>query len=233
MSHAKSAEQKAQIKDFIKRSQNFLFREMQDQRADMVADAMFEKKVRAGETVIKQGDIGDNFYIVGSGDLQCFVQRDADEEPKKVLDYAPGGSFGELALMYLCPRAATVKAVSDCVLWGIDAIQFKALISGGDEPPKREWEDFLDTVQALQGLNKFERMTLAEIVECEDCGKDEIVIKKGDETADFFYIVESGMCVAYVDGGNGTEVLEAKQFAKGEYFGELEILQGGPRQVTV
>ena len=39
---------------------------------------------------------------------------------KKVVSLCEGGSFGELALIYGTPRAATVRAASNVKLWGID-----------------------------------------------------------------------------------------------------------------
>ena len=116
----------------------------------MMASAMFKKEVTAGETVIKQGDDGDNFYLIGSGEMEVFVQRDPDSEPAKVLQLAAGGTFGELALMYQSPRAATVIAMNDCVLWCLDRIQFKALCSGAEQQQtNEEWLAFLEKVEVL------------------------------------------------------------------------------------
>ena len=53
------------------------------------------------------GDQGDNFYVIDSGYVDIFIESDT-EEPKKVATHGPGGFFGELALMYGTPRAATV-----------------------------------------------------------------------------------------------------------------------------
>jgi len=44
---------------------------------------------------------------------------------EKVLTIKKGGSFGELALIYGTPRAATVKALSDVKLWGIDRDSYR------------------------------------------------------------------------------------------------------------
>ena len=55
---------------------------------------MFEKRVKNNEIVIQQGEEGDNFYVVGEGLFDIFVNS------KKVVQVGPGGSFGELALMY-------------------------------------------------------------------------------------------------------------------------------------
>lgn len=43
--------------------------------------------------------------------------------------YGPGGSFGELALVYNCERAATVRAVTPCRLWTMDLTVFRRLLA--------------------------------------------------------------------------------------------------------
>ena len=48
------------------------------------------------------------------GEVEVYVNGE------KVLNIGEGGSFGELALIYGTPRAATVKASTDVKLWGID-----------------------------------------------------------------------------------------------------------------
>ena len=48
------------------------------------------------------------------GEVEVYVNGE------KVLNIGEGGSFGELALIYGTPRAATVKAATDVKLWGID-----------------------------------------------------------------------------------------------------------------
>ena len=83
-----------------------------------VLDAMFERKVKAGEIVIQQGDDGDNFYVIESGTYEFFVTGD-DGVTKRVGEYRDSGSFGELALMYNMPRSATAKAATDGSLWAM------------------------------------------------------------------------------------------------------------------
>lgn len=57
-----------------------------------------------------------SFYIVESGVFEAIV-RDSTGEVKRVATYDNRGSFGELALMYNQPRAATVRAVTDGKVW--------------------------------------------------------------------------------------------------------------------
>jgi len=48
-----------------------------------------------------------------------------------VLNISEGGSFGELALIYGTPRAATVKAKTDVKLWGIDRLSYRRILMVG------------------------------------------------------------------------------------------------------
>ena len=70
----------------------------------------------------KQGDEGDNFYVIDEGEVEVWKKEEGEQEAKMVLELGPGGSFGELALIYNQPRAATVKCRTECQLWAIDQV---------------------------------------------------------------------------------------------------------------
>ena len=40
-----------------------------------VLDAMFERTVQAGDYVIRQGDDGDNFYVIDQGEVEVIIDR--------------------------------------------------------------------------------------------------------------------------------------------------------------
>ena len=98
-------------------AKNVLFSHLDDNERSDIFDAMFFSEAQEGEAIISQGDEGDNFYIIDQGEVEIYVGGE------KVLSIGEGGSFGELALIYGTPRAATVKAASDVKLWGIDRYQ--------------------------------------------------------------------------------------------------------------
>jgi CRP-like cAMP-binding protein len=54
------------------------------------------------------------FFVLEIGTCDVFVTRPGDLTPKKVKTYGPGSAFGELALLYTAPRAATVTTTSPC-----------------------------------------------------------------------------------------------------------------------
>lgn len=62
-----------------------------------------------------------------------------------------GGSFGELALIYGTPRAATVKAKtgSDVKLWGIDRDSYRRILMGSTIKKRKLYEKFLSNVSIL------------------------------------------------------------------------------------
>ena len=81
---------------------------LDDKDLQVVIDAMDEKNVEAGEDVIREGDAGDVLYIVESGELSCSkVINGKDTFLKK---FNAGDVFGELALLYNAPRAASYNA---------------------------------------------------------------------------------------------------------------------------
>ena len=76
------------------------------------------ERIEAGEIIINQGDIGDNFYVIDSGEVEIII------DGRNISVIGENGTFGELALIHGRPRAATVKAKCDCKLWAIDRIVF-------------------------------------------------------------------------------------------------------------
>ena len=103
---------------------NFLFAGLSDADMRTVFGEMRKTQVQRGETVIRQGEQGDFFYVVLRG--QFDATKDGAARP--VFTYTAGGCFGELALMYNCPRAATVTAVSGGVLLALDRRSFRATL---------------------------------------------------------------------------------------------------------
>ncbi len=71
---------------------------------------MQKESCPAETVIIRQYDLGDYFYIVDQGKVD-FIANDL-----QVGSTSRGGSFGELALLYDCPRAATCVAATDCDL---------------------------------------------------------------------------------------------------------------------
>lgn len=126
--------------------------------------------------------------------LQVYVNGE------KVLTIGEGGSFGELALIYGTPRAATVKASSssDVKLWGIDRDSYRRILMGSTIRKRKMYEEFLSKVSILENLDKWERLTVADALEAVSFEDEEVVVRQGERGNDFFIIVEGTAIVSFV-----------------------------------
>ena len=126
----KTTQQQNRIRSAI--SANLLFKNLDDEQTKDVLDAMTEKKIpKEGVTVIHQGDVGDFFYVVEEGGFDFYIRKNGGTTQglgERVGGVGAGGSFGELALMYNAPRAASVVSTSPGVLWALDRITFRRIL---------------------------------------------------------------------------------------------------------
>jgi cAMP-dependent protein kinase regulator len=183
----------------------------------------------AGEDIITQGDIGEVFYLLESGNVDVFVKRDGVES--KVHTYHDGDAFGQLALMYNAPRAATCRSVTDVKLWTLDRTSFKVIIAGAALRKREMHLAFLNQVQILQSLTEYEKMMLADSLLEEKYGDGTAICQEGQYGNDFYIILE-GRANAYQKGKDEKEKL-VMSYTVGEYFGEIALLTSKPRQATV
>jgi cAMP-dependent protein kinase regulator len=219
---AKTPEQIDAIKQSM--SSNFLFKNLDEEHHQDVVDAMVETPVTLGTAIIEQGGVGDFFYVVESGTFDCFILN--DETFSKVTSYEAGGSFGELALMYNAPRAATILATSDATLWALDRVTFRTILMENTSRKRKMYESFLEEVTLLKSLEPYERHKIADALESVYFNDGEHVILQGD-VGDHFYIIESGSAVFYKVDANGNQQ-EVNQFERGAYFGgkNIKLIQG-------
>ena len=95
--------------------------------------AMEPMQCQAGEDVIRQGERGDKFYVIESGEYEVRLRQKNDAV---VFRYADEGSFGELALLSGHPRASTVHCNVGGRLWTLDRETFRtAFVNHGHPDP--------------------------------------------------------------------------------------------------
>lgn len=207
-------------------TKNVLFAHLDENEKADIFDAMFPHVCAAGDTIIKQGDEGDNFYVIDQGEVDIFVNE------TYVGSIGDGGSFGELALIYGTPRAATIKAKTEAKLWGIDRTSYRRILMGSTIRKRKTYEEFLSKVPILASLDEWERLTVADALEpCQfDEGLD--VIRQGDPGEDFFIIVE-GSAVVTKKSADDAPAVEVGKLGPSAYFGEIALLLDKPRAATV
>jgi len=203
-----------------------------------VINAFQETTSVQGTDLIRQGDQGDCLYIIRDGEVDVFVNRpgpDGSVAPGKgtrVVSLGNGKLFGELALMYMAPRAATVTVKSpSCRLWTLDREPFRMLLVQASQKKMEQYEGWLHEIDILKALNQYELSKISECLEsdCYDAGEN--IITQG-QAGEKFFILEEGTCAAFINGPEGEK--QVKTYTqKGDYFGELALLRNEPRNATV
>jgi cAMP-dependent protein kinase regulator len=175
---------------------NMLFAGIEEKQMDTIIDAMFEMECKQGEVVILQGDVGDNFYVVKSGQYQVYLKIKGDEPVHTYVEKdgrAP--AFGELALMYNCPRAATIKCSVPGTLWGLDQETFRDIMMTANKEKHESNAQFLKSVSILQQLTDEQRDALCSTLQEVHFKDGETVVKQGDP-ADALYFIRKARAPA-------------------------------------
>jgi len=117
-------------------------------------------------------------YVVDSGQLDCYKKFKPDQEDTYLKTYQPGESFGELALLYNCPRAASIKAKTNAVLWELDRETFNNIVKDSAIKKRERYEEFLSKVEILKGMDPYERSKIADVLKTVKFAPKEYIIKQ-------------------------------------------------------
>jgi len=154
--------------------------------------------------------------------------------PQHKGSYNGTGAFGELALMYNCPRMATIIATSAGSLWAMDRQTFQRIIVRNQHLKRKQFEAFLESVPLLSTLTKEEKMKVADAMVTQVYNDSDCIIHQGD-LAEYFYIVISGSVVVRRRGddpANPDVDIVLTNYSPGNYFGELALIQNQPRAAS-
>lgn len=200
--------------------------QLSQSQVEAMVQLMYLATAEVGEEVVKKGELGDRFYIVCDGVLEVHTGDTQTENAVRV-KLRSGDSFGELALLYNCPRKATVRAQRRCGLWVLERKDFRAVMRLKSEARICEYVELIDSVDLLrQHLSTSDKRVLADALE-------EVFHVQGEEVVtqshpgNSFFIVFQGCCEVRVNG-------EIRSFLqKGNFFGEQALLSKEPQAATV
>ena len=144
-----------------------------------------------------------------------------------------GTAFGELALIYQSPRAATIRAMTDCKLWKVKRSWYRGLLGQIRMRLHEEKIEFLMDVNVKSKKFKdyFQRDQLdmiAQLMKLENYHEGQVVIREGEE-GDTFYMIQSGEVGIYKKAAGDQPILT---ISKQKYFGEKALLSDDVRAAT-
>lgn len=163
-------------------------------------------------------------------DIPCAPQYDIDVNGSTVAQFSResgNASFGELALIYNSPRAATVSAATDGVLFFIDRETFRGAVANARHEEHQRLKRTLrrGILEELED-DQIDAIAHAATVHRYQAGAH--IIKKGTP-GEVFYIIEEGSVVCKNIGGKQNN----NRLTAGDYVGERALLTAEPRAADV
>ena len=96
-----------------------LFKDIAEPELATLAQSLRERPLRRGQVLLREGDVGEEMFIVLRGSL--VISKPVTGRVEQVLARAgPGDFFGEMSLFDRAPRSATIQADSDAILLALD-----------------------------------------------------------------------------------------------------------------
>lgn len=102
------------------------------------------------------------------------------KDPVYLKSYNAGEVFGELALLYNAPRAATIVAKTNAELWSLDRRTFSHIVSDSTQKKRDKYEEFLKQVEILKSMDTYERSKLADAIQEKWYAEGDYVISEGE-----------------------------------------------------
>ena len=197
-----------------------IFEELNADLMQRVLDSMQERECPENTDVITQGDEGAELFVLDHGAVEYLVNG-------KVVGHASdGATFGELALLYNSPRAATVHATIPCSMLTLDRVTLKNIIVEKNSQKRLHSQQVLSQSDVFANLPPSLQLRIADALHPETFARGETVIRQGDRGAEFF-LIDEGSVEIVVDG----KVVATQ--GSGSYFGELALIYDVPRAATV
>lgn len=211
--------------------QTFVKLEDKDERIEPIVDVAWREEVAAGKQLITEGELdADYFYIVQEGTFD--VMQGTGSEMRKVAEVGPGGSFGDLALLCLVPRAATVKARTAGVVWVIDRLNFKSILMQKSEDEIKSHVKYLENCEVLAPLTNDEKFSIAHALVLMKFELGEVIVQQGEQ-GNCMYILYEGSVGVSKDGGEETTLEASEARGTAHLFGEKALLSSETRTATV
>lgn len=190
-----------------------------------------------GSIIIRQGDVGEHFYILIDGHADVFVQQ-PDGRELLVDRLSAGQYFGEMALVGRSVRQATVRAAADGPVTAavLDLPSFNKLVESSPEL-RAELQQIIDLrqlqaqVEALQDIDRDELRQMTSGAPARVFVPGDTILRQGDLGETFYFILE-GEVEVWVKRSTTADI-QIDTLGPGRFFGEMALMGDRRRKATV
>jgi ATP-binding cassette subfamily B protein len=203
----------------------------------LVVDSFVPVSYSFGDTIVKEGDPADAFYVLVSGRARI-VKRTEQGEEISLSMLRPGDSFGEMGLLEHSTRTATVRASSDVSALRLDKSVFESLLKQSPDIriylelqiKHRKLENFFRHFTPFARLPPEALQLMLDELASVSVAAGTLVVREGDPPGPMYFIEEGHLRVFT------QEELRRHYMAylrKGDFFGEMSVFKGVPRTASV
>ena len=206
---------------------------------------MTYEMVESGQDVFRQGDTGSKFYVILEGSVGIIINLDTPtaKGPTQVSSLHRGDAFGELALLYNKPRAATIRCLTDCHFAVLDKTDYAKTIAKAHESKLSHQVDFLLSLPMFKSWTRGSMQKLTYYFKEKTYTRKQVLVQSGTPANDVFIIKEGeievrkevqtkGLSIAFRSPKTLTTIIEMAILTTGESIGHVEVLHSSCHSYT-
>ncbi len=185
---------------------------------------------REHQVIFARNVIGSSLFGIASGSVRVEVDP---KDPSVTVPIPTGSIFGEVGLISGRRRGATVRAGRDCIV--VEVPRTAALKLMAQSKQARDTVNRITTERQLlqifgSGLSAADVADVLGSAELKEIKAGEIVVREGEDSHDIYVVRSGSMTVEKEIGGKAVFL---NYIPAGSYFGEMALVDGGPRTATV
>jgi len=215
-----------------------LFSQLSPEEFISVSERVQLRTITAGEHIVTEGEFGSSMFAIVQGSVDV-VRRMEGGEDRVVAQMNEGAFFGEMALVALSPRLASVVAREDGFLLEFTRDKMKEIV---DEHPsvglvveqfyrERLLANLLRSNAIFKHFTDEEKARITAEFRSHSVEPGEVLLTQG-QRGNGFYLLLRGRCEVAHQNADGTEQ-RYPDMREGDVFGEISLLLNQPVSATV
>lgn len=181
-----------------------------------------------GEYVIREREVGNNFYMILDGVVEVIKRGEEDEI--KLTELGEGAIFGEMALISNRPRTASVRALTPLYLLEFNPQKLEPIFQNSPRikevlsrfATERVLNNLLATNPIFKPFNRDQKLQLIKRFVFHRVPRDTFIIREGEEGRGLFLII-SGTVRVIKEEASGDKTVIAT-LGPGDLFGEISLV---------